>query len=212
VVMLFWYESFLCERSSIGRKQPMKKNDVPLTSVTLSDLELNQEGKLTITFDIPTRQQSTHYEITKSGSRILDVYDHKELLDLSKKLFKAAKKIMLAQADPDLESVDCNKCKEATCCRDYNVLLSDEDIERLREKTPRHVFLKEYTDPGIDWAGEYESQLKCDEDEVGEKCIFLKRDHLGQMRCSIYESRPQICRDFDMSVCSDFDSVEEENE
>ena len=202
----------LAKKSSTERKQPMKKNDIPLTSITLSDLELNQEGKLTITFDIPAQQQSAHYEITKTGTRTLDVYDHQELLDLSKKMYSAAKRIVLAQADPDLESVDCDRCKEATCCRDYNVLLSDEDIESLRLSTPRDVFLEKYADPGVDWAGEYEHQLKCDEDKVGEKCIFLKRDDLDRMRCSIYNNRPQICRDFDMAVCDDFDSIEEEDE
>jgi Fe-S-cluster containining protein len=175
-----------------------------LNGVSVDTIELDQEGNLTVTFDLPVTQQSTHYEMSLSGSRTFDVYEHPELAGLVKQLFGAVRKRLLAEPDPDMASVDCDRCKEASCCRQYNVLLTEADIDRLRGRTPRDVFLRRYTVKAVDWSGDHRYQLACDRDEIGEKCVFLTRDRHGRMRCSVYPRRPQICRNFDMAVCSDF--------
>ncbi len=185
----------------------MKRNDrrpPELNGVSVDSIELDQEGNLTVTFDLPVKQRSTHYELSLSGSRVFDVYECPELERLARELFSAIRKRLEARPDPDMARVSCDRCKESSCCREYNVLLSDEDIDRLRGKTPRATFLRKYAVPGVDWSGDFKYQLKCDKDERGEKCVFLKRDRQGRMRCSVYARRPQICRNFDMAVCTDF--------
>jgi len=179
-----------------------------LNGLSISDLELDQEGKLTVTFDLPVSQKSTHYAVSKQGTRVLDVYDHEDLERLAKQLFARVKKHVMEEPDEDMDSVNCDQCKEATCCREYNVLVTNEDIDQLRGELSRVDFAKKYTDPAVDWTGEFKFQLKSNQDKVGDKCVFLKRDRTGRMRCSVYEQRPQICRDFDMAVCDELDSLD----
>ncbi len=45
------------------------------------------------------------------------------------------------------------------------------------------------------------------EDGRVEKCVFLKESPGGQMRCSVYDHRPEICRDFDELSCDDFEPL-----
>jgi Fe-S-cluster containining protein len=186
----------------------MTKKDV-LNGVSISEIELDQDGDLSVTFDLPIEQTSKHYTINCQGTRTFDVYEHEELKKIAKDLFVAVRKLLLEETDPELAAVDCEKCKEASCCRKHNVLVTEEDIERMRQDAPLKEFVEKYTDEAVDWTGDYVRQLSCDEDEVGEKCVFLSRDKSERMRCSIYDRRPQICRDFDMAVCDEFESMEE---
>ena len=75
----------------------------------------------------------------------------------------------------------------------------------------RAAFIRKYTVPAVDWSGDYRYQLRSDEDERGEKCVFLRPDGKGRMRCSVYRRRPQICRDFDMAVCTDFTPIDDDS-
>jgi Fe-S-cluster containining protein len=186
-------------------KQKKKAQRPPeLNGVSVDSIELDQEGNLTVTFDLPVKQESTHYELSLSGSRTFDVYECPELERLAQELFKAVRKRLHEEPDADMATAHCDRCKESSCCREYNVLLSEEDVERLRGTTPRAAFLRKFAVKGVDWSGDFAYQLTCDRDETGEKCVFLKRDGLGRMRCSVYARRPQICRNFDMAVCADF--------
>ena len=181
-----------------------------LNGLSISTVELDQEGNLSVTFDLPIKQRSAHYELSLTGTRTLDVYECKELEELVKKLFGAIRERLLAEPDADLAAVDCDRCRSATCCRSYNVLVTEYDIDRLRGSMSRRSFIEKNTDPAVDWSADFNYQLKCDTDADGEKCVFLKRDRAGRMRCSVYSRRPQICRDFDMAVCEDFTPLGED--
>ncbi len=196
----------------MNRKNGGKKySPLPvLNGYSICSLEIDQEGNLTVTFDLPVRQESKHYEIIRQASRTFDVYQCPELERHVRALFRAVRRRLLRQPDPDMAEADCEKCRDAPCCRKYNVLLTDEDIDRLRGRLSRRAFIARYTDPAVDWSGDYRYQLKSDSDEVGEKCIFLKRDRKGRMRCSVYEKRPAICRNFDVAVCPDFTPLKED--
>ena len=182
-----------------------------LNGISIASVELDQEGNLEVTFDLPVKQETTHYETSLKASRTLDVYAYPEIQDLVKQLFQAVRKRILAEPDETMATVDCDHCRESTCCREYNVLLTDEDIDRLRGDEPRAAFIEKNATAAVDWSGDYKYQLRCDEDEDEEKCIFLNRDDQGRMRCGVYARRPQICRSFDMAVCEDFTSMDEED-
>ena len=188
-----------------------RTTDLPLLNgYSVSSLELDQEGNLTVTFDLPVKQQSTHFETSLSARRTLDVYECPEVEKLVKDLFRAVRRRLLKDPDADMARVDCSRCRDSNCCRNYNVLITEEDIERLRGPLSRAAFLRAYAVPAVDWSGDYAYQLRCDSDETGEKCVFLRKDGNGQMRCSVYANRPRICKDFDMATCTDFTPLDGE--
>jgi Fe-S-cluster containining protein len=176
-----------------------------LNGVSVDSIAIDQDGNLTVTFDLPVTQESTHYELSLTGKRVFDVYEHPDLAALARRLFAAVRARLATTPDPDMAAVDCGRCKGAACCRQYNVLLSEEDIERLRGPLGRDAFLEKYADAGVDWSGDYRYQLKAVKDEEGERCVFLvPAGKEGLMRCSVYDRRPAVCRDFDMAVCPNF--------
>lgn len=76
------------------------------------------------------------------------------------------------------EKIDCTKC--GNCCKEISPVLKDEDIKKAAEnlKISKDEFIKEYT--------------KTDEDIIFNlPCNFLKEN-----KCSIYEARPEDCREF----------------
>ncbi len=81
-------------------------------------------------------------------------------------------------------AIDCQTC--ANCCRKSTVRLSERDIERLAKalKLKPSRVIADYTQPGGD-----EDRILRRDDEHG--CVFLD----GNL-CLIYESRPDICRDY----------------
>lgn len=85
----------------------------------------------------------------------------------------------------DIENdIDCQTC--ANCCRKSTVRLNERDIERLAKALrikPTQV-IKDYTLPTGD-----EGLIIRRDDEHG--CVFLD----GTL-CSIYNARPDICRDY----------------
>ena len=185
--------------------------DFPLNGLSIHSLNINQGGDLEIEFDLPCEQTTDRWQTTKRGSRVFDVYEDEEMQELVQQLFDVVRD-RVREPDPERVEIHCDQCKTSSCCRKYNVLVKPSDVERLA--TGFGISVEEverrYLDDGVDWCEDYEYQLKCDDDEEGEeKCLFLKENDLGQMRCSIYEFRPEICRSFDMKTCDDFVALED---
>ena len=183
-----------------------------LNGLSINTLQLNQDGDLEVVFDLPSPQTTHQYYTQVRGTRTLHVYDDEELLAECKRLFDLVRDRVL-KPDPERQKVHCDACGSADCCRKYNVLLMEEDVERLAAGLgmERKAFKKRYTVAPVDWSGDFVAQLDCDHDDEGkEKCVFLKRATSGQFRCSAYEHRPQICRDFEMESCDDFVPLEKE--
>lgn len=174
--------------------------------VSVNKIEIEQNGDLHVTFDLPTPTHTTHFRTDVQGKRSFDLYEDPVLRDAAAALFQLLRE-RINQPDPDRAGIDCMKCTESTCCREYDVFVANSDIERIAThlKISREEVERDRLTPLLDWTGDFAFHLAQDEDEEGKKCTFLKRDAGGSMRCSIYEARPQLCRDFDHQDCTLFD-------
>jgi Fe-S-cluster containining protein len=181
-----------------------------LNGLSVHSLRLNQDGELQVQFDLPGEQTTSRWHTQVRGVRTLNVYDDPELKEACKRLFQVVRRRVM-EPDPERVKVHCDRCATSACCRNYNVLVTEEDLERLARRfgLPAADFRAKYTNEAVDWSDDYEAQLACDRDSKGEeKCVFLKPAEGGQYRCSVYEDRPRICRDFDMNCCDDFVPLE----
>jgi uncharacterized protein len=86
---------------------------------------------------------------------------------------------------PILAGIDCTKC--GNCCRALDVYLEESDVERLAQGI--HVRIDDIMNNYVDYS------VAQSEGEWGKfqhkPCAFL-RDTV----CSVYEHRPQTCRDY----------------
>jgi Fe-S-cluster containining protein len=181
-----------------------------LNGLSVDQISINQDGELKVLFDLPVVQSTSQYQEQLQGVRTFDVYQDPELKRICRDLFRALRE-RVKLPDPARVAVSCDRCQSSDCCRNYNVLVTESDVERLRSALlmPAAEFKERYLRPAVDWCGDYPWQLAVDRDARGEKCVFLKEAAGGQMRCSIYEHRPRICRDFDEKTCDDFVPLEE---
>ena len=178
-----------------------------LNGFNITSVQIDDEGDLEVEFELPSSQDTMNYVTTITGSRSFDLYEDRELGQLCRQLFQVIQKRM-ESPDREREEIHCDLCASAGCCREFNILLTTSDIDRMRGEVTRTEFIKRYTVKAVDWTGDYRYQLKCDEDDDGEKCVFLLPDALGRMRCSVYDKRPDLCREYDMTLCSIFEPVE----
>jgi len=195
----------------LSRPFPQPEREFPLNGLSVQTLKLSQDGDLEVVFDLPCRQTTAQYHTQLRGLRTLNVNDDAELKEASKRLFSIVRRRVM-EPDPERLKVHCDRCATSACCRNYNVLVTEADVERLAAALgmSSSAFREKYTDPAVDWSGDYERQLASNQDDRGEeKCVFLQRAPNGQFRCSVYHDRPQICRDFDMDACDDFVPMKE---
>lgn len=90
------------------------------------------------------------------------------------------------------QQIDCLAC--GNCCRTLQIVVDDKDIERLAARlaiTPQQ-FARQYVGTAPDRTKHFKST----------PCAFLGADN----RCSVYEDRPQACRDFPYLHAGDFRS------
>jgi Fe-S-cluster containining protein len=90
--------------------------------------------------------------------------------------------LVLETTDTIWRQIDCTTC--ANCCRTLQIVVDEKDIRRLARRfamTPR------------DFTAQY---VQTDADKTRffavSPCPFLGADN----RCTVYEDRPQACRDF----------------
>ncbi len=184
-----------------------------LNGVSISKIEIVQNGDLSIEFDLPTppQMQKSHWRTDIVAKRTFDVYDDPELLAAAQALFRLLQ-ARVADPDPVRVGIDCMRCKESRCCREYDVFIDGEDVARLMDHLGQDLETLEarHIDRRPDWSGDYAHRLRRVKDEEGEdRCTFLLRDAKdGHMRCSIYAARPNLCRSFDEHDCTLFDGDE----
>jgi uncharacterized protein len=78
--------------------------------------------------------------------------------------------------------IDCTTC--ANCCRTLQIVVDNRDIARLAKK--RGMGRKEFTAQYVGLAEDGVQYF------LSSPCAFLGDDN----RCTVYEDRPQACRDF----------------
>lgn len=103
---------------------------------------------------------------------------------------------------------DCLKCL-AFCCSIYErVVVSNRDLKRLAR---HHGVTPEVAEKLYTKKHEKERILKRRKDPVlGKSCMFL---HPVTRGCTIYEGRPQICREYpNQSRCGYYDILQFERE
>jgi Fe-S-cluster containining protein len=187
-----------------GRSDP-RGEFFALNGLSIDALTINQDGELRVAFDLPVEQTTVQYEKQLQGVRVFDLYQDPELSRLCRDLFRAVRRRVEVPDAKRLRTA-CDRCRSSDCCRKYNVLVTEGDIDRLCAAVglSREEFGRRYLRPAVDWCEDYPFQLTCDEDAEGDRCIFLREDSLGRLRCGVYEHRPRICRDFDEKSCDDF--------
>ena len=90
------------------------------------------------------------------------------------------------------EHIDCRQC--ANCCRTMQVEVDDDDIARLASHLSLTV--DEFHEAYVAMAVFGEKVLKT------QPCVFLDADN----KCSVYDNRPAVCRDFPYLHAKDFRS------
>ncbi len=119
----------------------------------------------------------------------------------------------MLEPDPEYDKDRCDRCKMADCCHDWRIHMTEGERIRilafLGEKDTEEVYDR-YFEGDEDLSGFYRTVFKHagppnpqKEDSEG-SCVFLKEGDDGQKRCSIYEVRPRVCREFDAGYCTEW--------
>ena len=142
-----------------------------------------------------------NYEV----SRTLDLTDHPKIRDAVKRLVGLCHDALLDE-DPDYDPDRCDRCVKSDCCWIDRIHLTEEERVRILEHlgvsdTPRNS--GRYFDEDDDLAGYYQHMMRHKDGH----CSFLVPSEGGIMRCSIYEARPQVCRDYDAGYCSEYSKL-----
>jgi Fe-S-cluster containining protein len=89
------------------------------------------------------------------------------------------------------QAVPCFRC--GLCCTDYLVKLSSRDIAVLVRGLgiPRAEVLRKYVK---------KTPVGPVMRQNGRECVFLGRDERGASSCSVYEFRPEVCRNYAPSL------------
>jgi Fe-S-cluster containining protein len=108
---------------------------------------------------------------------------------------------------------NCDHCIGA-CCTGWRINLGASDVVRLAEGLgkPYDYVVDNYTDPSFDLSGDGRGlQLRHVADDrfpKGSRCKFLgvkvNKDKIAVGRCTIYEHRPETCREYPAYNCDEF--------
>lgn len=143
-----------------------------------------------------------NYEV----QRTLDLEHNDDVREAVKALVRVVQEAVL-ETDKDYDPNRCDRCVKSDCCHIDRIHLNDAERRRILEHlgledTPKNN--KRYFDDDDDLAGYYTHVMKHSGDPA--HCIFLKPVK-GIMRCSIYEARPQVCRDYDAGYCTEYSKL-----
>jgi len=92
---------------------------------------------------------------------------------------------------PEISHTDCERCGKC-CLADFVAYVHDEDIDRW-QRDGRDDILQMIRREHALWMG---AHLVCaDDGRYLRGCLFLSFEG-NFYRCSIYEARPRVCRDY----------------
>lgn len=175
--------------------------------MNLGKLRVSDLGVVEIDFQDDSVTAKAHVSVGPNGelAEFEEVFNEK---DMPPRVRHAVALLGVAIADALKTSkrrtgpVPCTTCRGA-CCYAYDAVdLTDEDIHRIgtATKKPASSFAEMRKQPTI--SGFTATLKKTPRTISGEletgACIFLRSSG-----CSIYEHRPQICREYDAWTCGD---------
>jgi len=104
---------------------------------------------------------------------------------------------------------NCAKCP-GYCCSYPVIELTKRDLERLAKYfgLSKKKTRKKFTKKDPDGRAPYAMRRKKDE-HFGNICHFFDRD---ERRCTIYEARPKVCRDYPGGRCGYYDFLSSERQ
>lgn len=134
-------------------------------------------------------------------ARTFDLGEHDALRDAVRNLVKVAQEALF-EVDEEYDPNRCDRCTESDCCHIGRIHLTEEErlriLDHLGEPDTPAASAKHF-EVDDDLAGYYRHIMR----HVDGHCSFLKRNDDGMMRCSIYEVRPQVCREYDAGYCTE---------
>ncbi|PIE24042.1 MAG: hypothetical protein CSA62_04340 [Planctomycetota bacterium] len=119
--------------------------------------------------------------------------------------------------DPEYDADRCMRCKLSDCCYDWRIHMTEAErrriVEFLGEEDDAETYAK-YFERDKDLSGYYRTVFRhVSEPDLGKAgetdghCGFLKPGPDGSPRCSIYEVRPRVCREFDAGYCTEWSDL-----
>ncbi len=175
--------------------------------MNLGKLRVSDLGEVTVDFQDDCVTAKAHITVGPNGelAEFEEVFNEK---DMPPRVRHAVRALGLAVADAIKTSarrsgpVPCTTCRGACCYAYDSVDLTDEDVSRIKKATGKDAdsFSVPRTWPTISG---FTAMLMKEPRKISGKvetgaCIFLK-----STGCSIYEHRPQICREYDAWTCGD---------
>ncbi len=164
-------------------------------SIDLDDEEISLEANQPETA-FPFGTSSVNY------SRSFDLGDHPALRDAVKNLVHEVHQALFKVAS-DYDPKRCDRCVKSDCCSIDRIHLTDDEririLEHIGEKNTKAASAK-YFEPDDDLGNYYKHIMR----HVNGACTFLKPiGPGGMMRCSIYDVRPNVCREYDPGYCTE---------
>jgi Fe-S-cluster containining protein len=130
-------------------------------------------------------------------SRTLPLSDYPDLESAVKHVVHVIRDI-LAKPYREYDPRRCDRCVKSDCCAYERILVTDDDMSRVLEFLGEPLSaIDRYSNDAPDLGGFFTRRLK----HKNGHCVFLKSDG-RQMRCSIYEARPMVCREYDAGTCT----------
>lgn len=135
-------------------------------------------------------------DYTANLNRTIELDKHPALRRAVAALVAEVRGIM-ARRDPRFQPDRCDRCVRSDCCEFERIFLEEQEAAAIlahlgRPASDFSLFFKRERD----LAGHYKLMLR----HRAGHCTFLRKRG-PRMRCSIYEARPRICREFDASTC-----------
>jgi Fe-S-cluster containining protein len=160
--------------------------------IDLDDLEMEVESTFPDESD-PVGVRST------TVSRTLALADYPDLDSAMKKVVDVVRSI-LAKPYREYDARRCDRCVKSDCCSFERILVTEEEVARIVDflGEPRSA-IDRYAAFEPDLGGYFTHRLK----HRNGHCVFLKSNGV-QMRCSVYEARPEVCREYDAGTCTEW--------
>lgn len=169
-----------------------------LTAHDITGVRIDRTSQVTVTVAVPLDREKGQWI---EQDVFLSAADGPDFLRKAAREMVAASVEAVKEADLNPPEVPCATCIAACCRHQFEISLTQEDMERLRD-APASVrkYIQTKTEPGLFGEIAIVGKKKLKNPVTGEiqdVCALLHKDGY----CSIHPQRPQVCRDWDPFSC-----------